>query len=141
MLRNWLKKFRRNESGVSAVEFALVSPVFMFALLGVVDIGYLSYQRGDMESALRSGIQYFMNGGEDLSLAQSVVETSWTTRPVSTTILAERYCMCGTEVHVCNTLCADATYPDAYNRLTASAVFEGILMDEQHAASQTVRVR
>lgn len=141
MLRRWLKRFRRNESGVSAVEFALVSPVFMFALLGVVDIGFLSYQRGDMESALRAGIQYFMNGGEDLALAQSVVETSWTTRPATTTILAERYCMCGTEAHACNTLCADATYPDAYNRITASALFEGILMDESHAASQTVRVR
>ena len=109
MLRNLLRKFRRSDSGVSAVEFALVSPVLMFAFLGVADIGFLSYQRGDMESALRSGVQYFMNGGEDLGLATSVVETSWSTRPVATTILAERYCLCGTTAHSCSTLCPDAT--------------------------------
>lgn len=141
MLRKLFRRFRRNDRGVSAVEFALVSPVFMFALLGVVDVGYLSYQRGDMESALRSGIQYFMNGGEDLALAKSVVESSWTTKPATTTIVAERYCMCGTQAHACSTLCEDATYPDAYNRITASALFEGILTDDTHAASQTVRVR
>jgi Flp pilus assembly protein TadG len=137
----WLQKFSRDESGVSAVEFALIAPVLLFSLLGVVDIGNVVYQRSDMESALRSGIQYFMNGGDDLARAEAVVNDAWTTKPEGVSVVAERFCLCNTTPHACNVLCDDDTYPASYNRLRATATFPGILTEDAHEASQSVRVR
>jgi len=141
MLRHWFKAFRDDKRGVSAVEFALTAPVLLFSLLGVVDIGNVVYQRADMESALRSGIQYFMNGGDDLARAESVVNDAWTTKPDGVNVIAERFCLCDTTPHACNVLCDDESYPASYNRLRATATFSGILSDDQHEASQSVRVR
>lgn len=140
-MTRWFKKFSDDKSGVSAVEFALTAPVLLFALLGVVDIGNVVYQRSDMEAALRSGIQYFMNGGDDLSRAETVVNDAWTTKPPGVSVIAERFCLCDSTPHACNTLCDDDTYPASYNRLRATATFPGILMEDAHEASQSVRVR
>jgi len=141
MLNRMLKRFVRDRSGVSAVEFALIVPFLLISLLGVVDIGNVVYQRADMESALRAGIQYFMNGGDDLAKAEQVVSASWTTKPDGVSVIAERFCMCETTVHACNALCDDDSYPMSFNRVRATATFPGILMDDAHEAEQSVRVR
>lgn len=141
MMQRFLQRFAEDQCGVSAVEFALTVPVLLISLLGVVDIGNVVYQRSDMESALRAGAQYFMNGGEDLSKAEQVVNESWTTKPPGVSVTAETFCLCGTAVHACNELCDDDTYPASYKRINASATFPGILMDDTYDASQAVRVR
>ena len=141
MTRYWIRNFARDERGVSAIEFALVVPVLLISLLGVVDIGNVVYQRSDMEASLRSGIQYFMNGGDDLTRAETVVNDAWTTKPDGVSVIAERFCLCDTVPHACNVLCDDDTYPASYNRLSATATFPGILMTDAHEASQSVRVR
>ena len=141
MMCRFLLAFARDERGVSAVEFALVAPVLLISLLGVVDLGNVVYQRTDMESALRSGVQYFMNGGDNLAKAEQVVTASWTTKPAGVTIIAERFCLCGTTEHACNAMCDDDTYPMSYNRIRATAVLPGILMENSYEAEQSVRVR
>jgi Flp pilus assembly protein TadG len=139
-MRFW-KTFRRDDSGVSAVEFALIAPVLLICLVGIYDIGMLVYKRTDMHSALRSGVQYFMNGGDDMAKAEDLVEQAWTTKPETVSVVAERFCLCGDEIHVCNALCDDETYPAAYKRLRAMATIEGILGDDDYSATQSIRVR
>ena len=141
MTQRFLQRFAQDERGVSAIEFALTVPILLVSLLGVVDVGNVVYQRSDMESALRAGVQYFMNGGDDLSKAEEVVNASWTTKPDGTTVAAETFCLCANVEHACNTVCDDDTYPASYNRINASATFPGILMDDSYDASQSVRVR
>jgi Flp pilus assembly protein TadG len=141
MLRQAISNFARDERGVSAVEFALIVPVLLISLLGVADLGNVVYKRSDMESALRAGVQYFMNGGDDLAKAEDVVEQSWTTKPDDVTIVAERFCMCGTVQHACNALCEDDTYPMSFNRIRATATFQGVLTSDEYEAEQSVRVR
>jgi Flp pilus assembly protein TadG len=139
-MRFW-KTFLYDERGVSAVEFALVAPVLLMCLVGIYDVGTMVYKRTDMHSALRSGTQYFMNGGDDLAKAEDIVAQSWTTKPEDVTIVAERFCQCGDEVHACNTLCDDDSYPAAYKRLRAMATIDGVLGDTSYSATQAIRVR
>jgi Flp pilus assembly protein TadG len=141
MSRQLIFGFARDQRGVSAVEFALVVPVLLISLLGVTDIGNAVYKRADMESALRAGVQYFMNGGDELAKAEDVVNESWTTKPDGVTILAERFCLCDAVEHACNVLCDDDTYPASYNRIRATATFPGVLMENSYEAEQSVRVR
>lgn len=135
------KSFRRDDSGVSAVEFALVAPVLLICLVGIYDVGTMVYKRTDMHSALRSGTQYFMNGGDDLTKAEQIVAQAWTTKPDDVSIVGERYCQCGEEIHACTTLCDDDSYPAAYKRLRAVATIDGVLGDTSYSATQSIRVR
>lgn len=135
------RRLWRDDRGVSAVEFALVAPVLLMCLVGIYDIGTMIYKRADMQSALRSGTQYFMNGGDDLAKAESIVEQAWTTKPDQVTVEAERFCQCGEQVHACNVLCDDDSYPASYKRLRAMATIEGVLGDTDYSASQAIRVR
>ena len=141
MLQSFVSRFSSDRRGVAAIEFGLTVPVLLIALLGVVDLSNVVYQRGDLEGALRSGIQYFMNGGDDLVKAKEVVDDSWTQRPEGAVVVAETFCLCGEVVHACNTLCGDKTYPVSYNRLRVTATFQGILTNDTYASEQSVRVR
>jgi Flp pilus assembly protein TadG len=141
MRLHFIQRFLRDERGVSAVEFALTVPILLISLLGVVDIGTAVYKRSDMEAALRSGVQYFMNGGEEMATAEAVVLDSWTTKPDTMTVVADKLCLCGAVSSSCNALCGDGSTPATYNRIQATALFPGILMDDTYASEQSVRTR
>ncbi|MBI1212238.1 MAG: hypothetical protein GC190_12300 [Alphaproteobacteria bacterium] len=136
-----LLRIRNDESGVAAVEFALVAPILAMSLVFLVDLSNYAIQRTDMESALRSGVQYFMNGGSDLDKAKEVVLASWTSKPENATVVVERFCMCANIEHACNATCDDGTYPLSYSRIRAVAQYDNLLIDMTNNADQTVRVR
>lgn len=50
----WLRKLRHDVRGVSAVEFALLTPVLLIALLGLLDLGYNMYTASILEGAIQS---------------------------------------------------------------------------------------
>jgi hypothetical protein len=60
------KSPRRRQHGGAAVEFALVLPVFVAVLFGMVDYGWYFYQKFTLASAIREGTRYgatFKEGG------------------------------------------------------------------------------
>lgn len=140
-MMKYLKRFWSDKGGNSAVEFAVIAPAMLAAMVGVTDLGYTVYQRGDLEAAMRSGAQYFMNGGKSIDTAVSIVDSAWTYRPDGAVVQSDQFCMCGTTVSVCNRLCADRSYPVSYRRITASVVFSGLISETQYQTSQAVRVR
>lgn len=138
---SFISRLLKDFGGQSAVEFALIAPVLVVGLVGAVDQGFNLYQRSDLESAMRSGAQYFMNGGKDVDTAVSVVDAAWTNRPEGAIVTASQSCMCGETVSVCNKLCSDRTYPVTYHRITTAVTFEGVISETPYETSQVVRVR
>ena len=55
MLRKsaYLHRLTKDEHGVTAIEFALISPVFLFMLMGTFDIGYAIYMRSTLNGAVQ----------------------------------------------------------------------------------------
>jgi hypothetical protein len=49
---------RRRDGGAAAVEFALLLPIFLTVLFGVVDYGWYFYQRFTLSAAVRDGIRF-----------------------------------------------------------------------------------
>ena len=47
------KKLGRDESGVSAVEFGLIAPVFLMMLMGFFDLGYNVYAKSILQGAMQ----------------------------------------------------------------------------------------
>jgi len=53
--------------GVSAVEFALIAPVFLAVLAGTVDVGRMIAVKASLESSVSTGANYVLLNGASLS--------------------------------------------------------------------------
>jgi Flp pilus assembly pilin Flp len=140
-MKRYFSRFWSDARGSSAAEFAVILPAMLAAVIGISDMGYAVYQRGDLEAAMRSGAQYFMNGGKDVETAVAIVDAAWTSRPEVAMVQSDQFCMCGSSQGVCNRLCPDKSYPVSYHRISAMVVFEGIISEDTYETSQAVRVR
>jgi Flp pilus assembly protein TadG len=49
------QKIRRSESGASAVEFALLLPLLMMVLFGIIEFGFALYRQAILTNASREG--------------------------------------------------------------------------------------
>jgi Flp pilus assembly protein TadG len=58
---------RRDRSGVSAVEFALISPVFLLILAGTVDIGGSLKAKFELSTAVSAGSNYALLNGDKVN--------------------------------------------------------------------------
>lgn len=57
-VRRSLRRFRRCEGGVSALEFALVAPLFFLLLFGIVEFGRLAWIRTSLQFAADEASRY-----------------------------------------------------------------------------------
>jgi hypothetical protein len=81
-IRNTLGRLRRDQRGVSALEFAIMAPITLTLMLGAYDFGNAAQQQIDLQEAVRSGGAYALNHPTDVSGIQSIVQnslpTGWT---------------------------------------------------------------
>lgn len=52
-----LRRISKEESGAAAIEFALVAPLFVIALLGAVDLAVAEYDHMQMDHVVRAAAQ------------------------------------------------------------------------------------
>ena len=139
--RRKLRFLGRDERGVMAIEFALVAPVIMITLVGVVEVGTMMYDRTEMHAALRSGAQYVMNGGRDTVTARDIVLRSWSSVPEDAVVNAVQFCLCSETAHACNAPCPDESVPESYIRLEASATIGSLVFSYGQRADDVIRIR
>ena len=53
-----LNRFLRRQNGVAAIEFAMVTPVFLLMFLSVTELGNMIYYSIAIEKGMRSGVTY-----------------------------------------------------------------------------------
>lgn len=143
--------FLRNESGASAIEFGVLAPILLFALLTTVDIGFAVHERMEIDNALRAGAEAAMS---DLGIVkvrqivQTVAEDHFTIAPegdgddfslTTTTPLSvdvDRYCACP-EAMRSPVNCSgdggggcgdDGAKPYVYYRLEARKQYKAVLL-------------
>lgn len=137
----YIRKFLRNDRGAAAVEFAFIAPVLAALMLGVFDLGRMTYDRTDLHSAVRSGAQYFMAGGDDVEAAILVIEQSWSSRPEMSQVTVEKCCKCAGVDAPCGQLCDDGSVPDIVHELEATAYFAGLFGQYEVSVNEFVRTR
>jgi Flp pilus assembly protein TadG len=64
-----IKKLSRSDSGASLVEFAILLPVMVFLLMGVIEIGRYTYYAILAANAARAGAQY---GSQNTTTADDI---------------------------------------------------------------------
>jgi len=127
-LRNKLSSALSAEQGASAIEFALLSPVLIIALLGTVDVGQALTQQMALGSLLRTGAQSAI-AGSDTSTVKRVLLAAKDDASVSVDVA--QICACPEspqEAVDCSTTCAGPGPTAVYYSLTAEKSFSGIFL-------------
>lgn len=79
-MRKFFKKGRdKKEDGQSIVEFALILPVFLLILCGIIDFGWMFYNQLTLNNACREGARYAVVNtadGADMAAITTHIENS-----------------------------------------------------------------
>lgn len=148
-----IERLRREESGISALEFGLLAPLLVLGLLAMADLGFAESRRMDIDHVLRAGAQSaFADPGA--TTVRAVMETTaknytlssgTTTSSETLSLSVARGAACpesiGTEVAV-STTCAGGRPTLIFYALSAEHTYKGIFLpDMQLQSSLQVRVR
>ena len=136
-----LKRFRSAQGGAAAVEFALIGPLFAFAVVALADVANIMVGVGQMETGMRGATQYAMNGGIDMSIAQTQGLQAWDKRPSGATLSASRACSCAGAAADCTMPCIDGSIPETYVTVSATGTWTGNMISRTQTLSQKVRQR
>jgi Flp pilus assembly protein TadG len=139
---NKLRNFLRDETGVAAVEMALVAPIVVgFAVLSmnVWDVGM---RKQDMKGALKIGSQYLLNGGTNKDTARAIALAAWNRKPNVAEITVTEFYLCGADTSADDvTLCPDGMLPAIYYKLHATATTSSAVLHNSQTADEYVRTR
>ena len=69
-------RFRRDTDGASATEFAILVPIFAFALLLMVDVGQAVAAKFDVERKMRLAIEGVLRYGDDTTKVMAFANAS-----------------------------------------------------------------
>ena len=64
---------KKNEDGQAMVEFALILPVFLLILCGIIDFGWLFYNQLSLNNACREGARYAVVNTADDASTQAII--------------------------------------------------------------------
>lgn len=140
-VRRWLPLFVISDKGTAAIEFALVVPVLAAMVLGISQVTDILVGSSHMETAVRAGIQYALNGGSDMTVAQNAGMQAWANPPANATLVASEYCTCAGGSASCTQTCSDGSVPYQYASITASAHLGGTVYNIDKTLTQTARIR
>ena len=94
---SWLRRARRSQSGVAAVEFVLILPVLALMLFGTIDIGRLLFDYHAVSKSVRDAARYVARSDQDALFSNpTTCLVDLTTVPGSPTQNARNMVLTGT---------------------------------------------
>ena len=157
LIRRCFPCLLQREEGASAVEFALLAPVLVFACLTTVDLGLALYDRMTLDHVLRAGAQSAMGdiGAEEVAVVLEATATNNFAIAGETnaagnglgsgplTIDVDRYCSCPDDRSAsvsCTAPCPGTTPPFVFYKMSASTSYDGMIIPSL-SFRQTVEVQ
>ena len=141
---------RSASPGTAAIEFALAMPFLLVLVLGVVELGYSTYQAMRVADAAEAGAVYASKYGFDAAGIEAAVTGATGPAATITSPAPFQFCGCpgsaGVTTVDCSTTCTDGSTPGVYIQVNASMTRESILpypdlgLPTTLTAQSTVRV-
>ncbi|MFN4099537.1 MAG: TadE/TadG family type IV pilus assembly protein [Pararhodobacter sp.] len=143
-------RFRRDETGLAAIEFALIGPVMVFGLLAMADVGLAVRDRMALDHIVRAGAQSAVRTPEVAAVRAALQAASVDSMPrpssaAALTMDVVQECGCpeapATPV-ACATTCSDQKATFIFYSLRADTVATGFLLPELPITSRArVQIR
>jgi Flp pilus assembly protein TadG len=106
-----MRRLFENETGVGAVEFALIAPMLLIVMLGSIALWSAVAQSENMQDGVEAAATYVLEGGTSDDKALSIAQSSWRNRPEDGTVTVTRSCTCAGAAAVCEDVCPLTTLP------------------------------
>jgi Flp pilus assembly protein TadG len=127
-LRVIAARFWRTDAGSAALELAVISPLILLLLIGVVDYGRAFFTSVTVTNAARAGAEFGAQGpttsGDTVAMRKFAQGDAQEAGTIS--VSARRYCECGGVSHAC-TACASGAAPDVFVEVTATKALSMLL--------------
>lgn len=118
-----MQKFFRDDTGVGAIEFALIAPLLALVLLGTIS-GWAYYQQNNyMRDSVEVAGKYFLQGGTSEEVAMDIAEAAWTDKPEDGSMALNKTCICAGAAASCSGVCSDSSIPETYWTIEASSAY------------------
>lgn len=72
-MKKYFNLWRKGEDGQAMVEFALILPIFLLILCGIIDFGWLFYNQLSLNNACREGARYAVVNTADNADTQAII--------------------------------------------------------------------
>lgn len=153
--RRTIGSFAGDDAGVSAVEFALLAPMLVFALLATVDLGLALTERMTIGHILRAGAQ---GATEDVGITSvdrilrttaaknmTVAAAGTTGDDSSLALTVSRICSCPDQPSVavaCSATCTGSAPTQIFYALSGQKTYAGLILPRfSQSGSLQVQVR
>lgn len=125
-----MRKFLRDDTGVGAIEFALIAPMLALVLLGTIS-GWAYYQQNNyMRDSVEVAGKYFLQGGTSEEVALEIADAAWSYKPDDASIVVNKTCLCGGVAASCGGVCSDSSIPETYWTIEASSTYTDPFLGE-----------
>jgi Flp pilus assembly protein TadG len=140
--------FLGDERGISAIEFAILAPILILVVFGMIVGAAYAAQLLDTRAAVQAGAKYVIQGGSESTAIRKVALSAWDNKPTGGDVKVSRYCVCGSTVSECTALCSGTDKaPEAYVQIEASSTWSSPLQNSwlpsgaDVSQKQVIRVR
>jgi Flp pilus assembly protein TadG len=117
--------------GTAAIEFALAAPMFLILFLGLVEIGFGTYQAMQVQDAAEAGALYASEYGWNPSGISAAVVNATGATGLTATPASVEFCGCPTSTGitavVCTATCTGGVTPGTYVKVSAALPHQTIL--------------
>jgi Flp pilus assembly protein TadG len=134
-MKKLFQRFRRDDRGVAAVEYALMVPLLSVLLVGITDYGMFIHQKMKLDDLARECVLYVFHGGDSANMQTAVIQESDIYKAVDSTQGTVTYtltqvCECsnGSSVNCSTTgTCPATDYKRTFYEATVTATYTTIL--------------
>lgn len=145
---SWSALGRAHEGNV-AIEFALLLPLVLVLLAGLIEFGVVTYDRASIESAARAGAQFAFSGGYNASKVDAAVRSaSAVTLAPSDTVASNVFCECTDDTPItCGDTCLNGGPNRRFIKVSVTKAhqawlpFIDSLVPSKVSASATIRMQ
>ncbi len=121
----------RGVEGVAAIEFAVITPTFVLALICASDLGLGIYRQMQVQDAAQFGAEYAVAHGFDAGAISAAVSATSSFPSLSVSPPPAQYCGCptssGVTVADCGSSCPSGGSPGTYVTVSTQGIYKTIL--------------
>lgn len=135
-----------DQSGSSAIEFALLAPLLLILSLGLIDGWSLASFMLDMRATVSSAAGLYLQGAGNDALVKELALDAWQNKPADADLSIERSMICSEGTIDEEQMCDGERAPQIHISITASATWNPPFMVDQvdietMSHSHVVRIR
>jgi len=149
--KKFAKGFSKAQSGIAAIEFAILGAVLCMVVVAIGDLGLGFYSYMQVQNSAQAGAQYAAVHGFNSTAITSAVTSATSVAGITASPAPQQFCGCasGTAIATatCGSVCADGMSAGTY--VSASAVADystliswpGFASTYHQTATSTVRIQ